>query len=436
MTSSFMNRRNLLKGSALAAAPFVLPSGLRASNASGKLNVGFIGVGKRTGSLLREFLREPDVKVIAVCDVDTNRREDGKKRVDAHYQNSDCQAHNDFRKITSDPAIDAVVVVTPDHWHTIQILAAIQNGKDVYAEKPLTHNIRESVLLMDAVKKSGRIVQTGSQQRSSREFRVACELARNGVIGKIDHGFVNFGGPGKACDLPEEKVEQGLDWNMWLGPAPMRPYNSVLAPRGVHTHFPKWRMYTEYGGGMITDWGAHHLDIVQWALGKDESGPNLAKPPAKQGDESGAAVVYDGIEITHGQGIGVHLVGTDGEIQVTRGRFELKLGDKIIASHLGRGGNLGKELDKAEEGYLKDAKVKLYRSPGHVRDFLNCIKSRKQPITNAIVGSRSINVAHLMNLAYHHHTEIPWNPETNTFAKVSKHPEAWLGRSYRDKWKI
>jgi hypothetical protein len=112
------------------------------------------------------------------------------------------------------------------------------------------------------------------------------------------------------------------------------------------------------------------------------------------------------------------------------------MGDKIIASHLARGGNLGKELDKAEEGYLKDAKVKLYRSPGHVRDFLNCIKSRKQPITNAIVGSRSINVAHLMNLAYHHHTEIPWNPETNTFAKGSKHPEAWLGRSYRDKWKI
>jgi len=158
-----MNRRNLLKGAALATAPFVLPSGLRASNASGRLNVGFIGVGKRTNSLLREFLREPDVKVIAVCDVDTNRREEGKKRVDAYYQNSDCQAHNDFRKITSDPAIDAVVVVTPDHWHTIQMLAAIQYGKDVYAEKPLTHNIRESVLLMDAVKKSGRIVQTGSQ---------------------------------------------------------------------------------------------------------------------------------------------------------------------------------------------------------------------------------------------------------------------------------
>jgi predicted dehydrogenase len=261
-------------------------------------------------------------------------------------------------------------------------------------------------------------------------------LARNGVIGKIDHGFVNFGGPGKACDLPEEKAEPGLDWDMWLGPAPKRPYNSILAPRGVHKNFPMWRMYTEYGGGMITDWGAHHLDIVQWALGKDESGPTAAKPPAKQGDEKGASVVYGDIRITHGQGIGVHLVGSDGEIQVTRGRFALKVEGKEVANYLKRGGNLGKELDKAEKRYLKDAKVKLDESPGHVRDFLNCIKSRKQPITNAVIGSRSINVAHLMNLAYHHHTDIDWDPKNNTFAKGSKHPLEWLGRNYRGKWKI
>lgn len=431
-----MNRRDLFKKSALVGAPLILPSQLLADKANSKVNVGFVGMGKRAGSLLNEFFRQPEVKVVAVCDVDTNRREAAKKKVDAKYGNTDCKAFNDFRKITEDPAIDIVVVVTPDHWHTIQILSAIQNGKDVYAEKPLTHNIRESVLLMDAVKKSGRIVQTGSQQRSSREFRVACELARNGVIGKIDHGFVNFGGPGKACDLPEEKAEPGLDWDMWLGPAPKRPYNSVLAPRGVHKHFPMWRMYTEYGGGMITDWGAHHLDIVQWALGKDESGPTAAKPPAKEGDEKGASVVYDDITITHGQGVGVHLVGGDGEIQVTRGRFALKVDGKEVASHLNRGGNLGKELDKAEAGFLKDAKVKLYESPGHVRDFLNCIKSRKQPITSAEIGSRSINAAHLMNLAYHHHTQIDWEPKTNTFAKGSKHPLEWLGRSYRDKWKI
>lgn len=434
--STIMNRRSLLKKSALFGAPFVLPSNVWGAEANGKVNVGFIGMGKRAQGLIREFLRQPEVKIVAVCDVDTNRREDAKKKVDAHYKNNDCAAHTDFRKITTDPAIDVVVVVTPDHWHTIQILSAIENGKDVYAEKPLTHNIRESVLLMEAVQKSGRIVQTGSQQRSSREFRVACELARNGVIGKIDHGFVNFGGPGKPCDLPEEKAEPGLDWDFWLGPAPERAYNSILAPRGVHSHYPMWRMYTEYGGGLITDWGAHHLDIVQWALGKDESGPTAVKPPGKQGDEKGAAVVYDDITITHGQGIGVHLVGADGEIQVTRGRFALKVDGKDVSSFLKKGGKLGAEIDKAEEAYLKNSKVKLYRSPGHVRDFLDCIKSRKQPITSAIIGSRSINVAHLMNLAYQHHTDITWDPIKNTFAKGSKHPLEWLGRSSRDKWKI
>lgn len=188
---------------------------------------------------------------------------------------------------------------------------------------------------------------------------------------------------------------------------------------------------------MITDWGAHHLDIVQWALGKDESGPTSAKPPEKQGDQKGASVSYGDITITHGQGIGVHLVGAEGEIQVTRGRFGLKVNGKEIASHLGKkGGNLGKELDKAEEAFLKDSEVKLYRSPGHVADFLSCVKSRKQPITNAVIGSRSINVAHLMNLTYQHHVDIAWDPVKNTFAKGSKHPEAWLGRAYRDKWKI
>ena len=434
-----MKRRDLLKKSTLFTAPLILPSRVWSAETkpNSLMNVGFIGMGKRAQGLLREFLRQSSVKVVAVCDVDTTRRNDAKKKVDAHYKATDCAAHNDFRKITTDPKIDIVVVVTPDHWHVIQILSAIEHGKDVYAEKPLTHNIRESVLLMDAVKRTGRIVQTGSQQRSSREFRVACELARNGVIGKIDHGFVNFGGPAKPCDLPEEKMEPGLDWDLWLGPAPMRPYNSILCPRGVHNNFPMWRMYTEYGGGMITDWGAHHLDIVQWALGKDESGPTEAKPPAKRGDTSGASVNYDDITITHGQGIGVHLVGADGEIQVTRGRFGLKVDGKVVASRLDKkGGSLSKELDKAETAFLKDSKVKLNQSPGHVTDFLNCVKSRKQPITNAVVGSRSINVAHVMNLTYQHHVDIAWDPVKNTFAKGSKHPVSWLGRTYRDKWKI
>lgn len=432
-----MKRRQLLKHSALlGGAPLILPSRLLADKANRKLNVGFIGMGRRSTPLLPQFMKEKEVQVVAVCDVDRTRREAAKKRVDDFYKTSDCKAYTDFRKITTDPSIDVVVIITPDHWHTIQILSAIENGKDVYAEKPLTHNIRESVVLMEAVEKSARIVQTGSQQRSSREFRVGCELVRNGVIGKITHGFVNFGGPGKKCDLPDEEIEPGLDWDLWLGPAPKRGYSSVLSPRGVHKHFPQWRSYYEYAGGQVNDWGAHHLDIVQWALGKDGSGPTGASKPVNEGDQKGAAVIYDDITITHGKGIGVHLVGDRGEIQLARGGFSLKVDGKDVASRLGRKGNLSKELDKAEQAYLKDSKVKLYQSPGHVRDFLNCIKTRKQPITSAMIGARSINVAHLMNLAYRHHTNIKWDPAKNTFAPESKHPLEWLTRTYRDKWKV
>ena len=431
-----MKRRDLLTKSALFGVPLILPSGLRAAEANGKINLGVIGLGRRSFPLLPQFLRESEVKVVAVCDVDTTRREHGKKTVDNFYKSKDCRAYKDFRKITTDPAIDAVLIMTPDHWHTLQILSAIENGKDVYAEKPLTHNIRESVLLMEAVKKSGRIVQTGSQQRSSPEFRVACELARNGVLGKIDHGFVNFGGPGKMCDLPGEEMEPGLDWDFWTGPAPMRPYNSVLAPRGVHKFFPKWRNYYEYAGGQVNDWGAHHMDIVQWALGKDESGPTGALKPAKEGDEKGAAILYDEIKITHGQGIGVHLIGSEGEVEVARGGFRLRMKGKEVASSLTKGAKLGAQLAKAEEAYLQDAKVKLTRSPGHVRNFLDSVKSRQQPIASAFVGARSINVCHLMNLAYRYHTNINWNPVECAFAKGSEHPEKWLTRDYRGEWKV
>lgn len=430
-----MNRRQILQRSSLFGLSLILPSGLLGDEANRKLNVGFIGIGKRSGPLFNDFLKDPRVKVVAVCDVDTNRRQQGKKVVDQFYKSEDCKAHNDFRKITTDPSIDAVVIITPDHWHTIQILSAIENGKDVYAEKPLTHNIRESVILMEAVEKSGRVVQTGSQQRSAREFRVACELVRNGVIGKVQSGTVAFGGPGKRCDLPGEEMESGLDWEMWLGPAPSRPYNSVLSPRGVHNHFPNWRDYREYGGGMVTDWGAHHLDIVQWALGKDESGPNAAKKPSQEGAEEGATLVYDDIPILHQSGNGVHLIGSEGEIKVNRGRFELMLGKNVVATNF-TGGKLNEQLDQVESAYLKEAKISLYRSPGHVKDFLDCIESRKKPITHAGIGCRSINAAHLMNLAYYHHTDLVWEPVSNTFAKGSDHPAEWLGRTYREGWKI
>ena len=364
-SSSKLSRRRFFQASALAGFPLVLPSGVlgQESKPSGKLTMGFVGLGKQNRGLMNNFMRQPDVQVLAVCEVDTTRRESARKMVEDYYSEEDrkpagwkgCAAYNDFRELVARDDIDAVCIATPDHWHTIITLAALRSGKDVYCEKPLTHNIHEAVEVMKAVDGNGRILQTGSMQRSMKEFRVACELVLNGHIGKLERVSCNFGDPGIPCDLPEEEMEPGLDWNLWLGPAPVRPYNSILSPRKVHDHFPSWRNYREYGGGMVTDWGAHHLDIAQWGLGMDESGPVEILPPEKAGDKRGATLVYEnGVRVTHGGGIGVHFFGSEGEVEVTRGRFHFVRDGKTQARFLSREDkvSLDSQLIKAERDFL------------------------------------------------------------------------------------
>jgi predicted dehydrogenase len=279
-----ISRRRFVQGTAATIAlPLFVPTHVLGddSNASAnqKIRVGAIGCGKQMGGLLPASLRSPEIQVVAVCDVDTTRREAAKKRVDDAYGNTSCAAYVDFREIMARDDIDAVVCATPDHWHAGVILAAAAAGKDIYCEKPLTNTLREAKLAMDAVNQSGIILQTGSQQRSEANFRYACELVQNGRLGKIKQVMVSVGGPPRPCNLPGEELEPGLDWDRWLGPAPMREYSSVLSPRGIHNHFPSWRNFCEYGGGM-TDWGAHHFDIAQWGLGMDQSGPDdIIKQP-------------------------------------------------------------------------------------------------------------------------------------------------------------
>lgn len=431
-------RRGFLKASALASFPLILPSGIWSATVkpNDKIAVGFIGMGKQNGGLLNRFMGDSSVVAVAVNDVDTTRRVAAQERVHKKYGNTDCAAYDDFRELIARPGLDAVCIATPDHWHAIQTIDALDAGKDVYCEKPLTHNIHEAVAVMRAVKRNGRVLQTGSMQRSSREFRVACELVRNNVIGPIHRVAVNFGGPGVPCDLPGQPLEPGLDWNFWLGPAPERPYNEILSPRGVHNHYPNWRKYREYGGGMVTDWGAHHLDITQWGLGQDNGGPIAAIPPEDPDATRGAQLLYEGdIPVHHGEGIGVHFFGSQGEVQVNRGRFALSMDGKFIAKRLENDENLGAALDTAESKFLENPTVPLYRSPGHIPDFLNCIRSRKKPITSEIVGARSVIACHLMNLAYYHQTKIHWDPIRNQFADESGKP-AWLTRDYRGAWSV
>ncbi|MEM7143497.1 MAG: Gfo/Idh/MocA family oxidoreductase [Verrucomicrobiota bacterium] len=433
-------RRKFLKtASGAALAPLILPNGLHAAKKSAaeleSLRMGFIGMGKMSRGLVRNF-QSHGSHVVAVCDVDTTRREDAKKNVDAynveHNLDIECVATNDYEDIIARDDIDAVCIATPDHWHAIPTVAALRSGKDVYCEKPLTHNIFEAVTVMDEVEKTGRILQTGSMQRSSKEFRVACELVRNGVIGEIERVVCSFGGPGIPCDLPEEEMEPGLDWDRWVGPAEMRPYNSILSPRGLHDHFPRWRTYREFGNGMVADFGAHHLDIAQWGLGMDGSGPVEIIAPEDPEAQRGCTFKYaNGITLTHDNGVGIEFYGSKGLVQVNRGKFALTLDGEVKYSALEQGGkSVTSQYTLAEREFLEDADIKLYNSSSHVSDFLECVASRQKPITDEIVGGGSAICCHLMNIAYQYNTDLKWDPDKNQFADGTGDPK-WLTRDYR-----
>lgn len=430
-----ISRRSFVKQVTAAAtlAPLVLPSRIWAAEKgpNSLVNMAFVGMGIQNRGLLDNFMWR-NVKVLAVCDVDTTRREHALKMVQKFHADhpekgaADCKAYNDFREIMARKDIDAVCIATPDHWHALATLAALDSGKDVYCEKPLTHNIREAIEVMAAVKRNKRVLQTGSMQRSMSEFRIGCELVRNGVIGKIERITCQVGDPGKPCDLPEEPMEHGLDWDFWQGPAPARPYNSVLSPRGINDFFPNWRSYLEYGGGGICDFGAHHFDIAQWGLDMDESGPIEIRPPEQADARTGAVMVYaNGITVTQvNSGFNVHFYGADGEVKVSRGEFEMVHDGETI-----------KQAGKAEKKYLRDPKVVLYHSKSHTDDFLERVADRKRPITSEIEGGHSAICCHLVNLAYYHRQTIKWNPQTMTFADPSCDP-SWITSNYRAPWKV
>ena len=427
------SRREFLKTVAvpMVAAPFILPGDVWANPPSGQVTMGFVGLGKQARGLMGGFLHR--AKVVAVCEVDETRRKSAQKKVNDHYSRqknsgfAGCKAYVDYRELMEQKDINAVCIATPDHWHAAPTLLALKTGKDVYCEKPLTHTLQEAIDVIKTCEEHKRVLQTGSMQRSMIEFRVAAEIVRNGCIGKIQKVECSFGGPPKPCDLKEEKMEPGLDWNMWLGPAPMRPYNSTLSPRGNHGHFPRWRNYREYGTGGVGDWGAHHLDIAQWGLGMDESGPVEVKFTGKQ-----ATLVYDnGIPVIHKGGNNVLFVGSDGEVMVNRGKIKVVVKGKTIAEKMSRKTSTAAECKKAETALLKDAKIKLYNSRNHQDDFIKCIASRKPPITSAQVGGRTVICCHLMNQLYFHKKPMKWDPQKFCFTEGTGDPK-WLTKEYRD----
>jgi len=316
-----LTRREFLTTTAAAVAvPTIIPSS--AFGANERVVTGHIGIGRQGKYNLAAFLKL--APVAAICDVDRAHLDDGVRQV--QEAGKTCDAYGDYRRLLDRKDIDAVVVSTPDHWHALPTIHACQAGKDVYVEKPLTHNVAEGRAMVDAARKSQRIVQTGSQQRSDNRFRLACELVRSGKIGKVTTVLAglpksNFTGP----PVPDSDPPRELDYDFWLGPAPSRPYNV----NRVHYQF---RFFWDYAGGMMTNWGAHHIDIAQWGLGRDGSGPVSTEGTATFHPEHWFEVPVTS-RVTHTYADGVVLltgqlqedipeyvtfIGTEGKIWVSR----------------------------------------------------------------------------------------------------------------------
>jgi predicted dehydrogenase len=392
---------------------------------SKRITVGVIGVGRQGLYVVARLLREPDVQVVGVCDVDRTRRDNAKRSVDDQQGQragggEGCASYNDYRELLARRDVDAVVVATPDHWHALQAIDACKARKDVYCEKPLTDTVHEAHAVLEAARKYGRVFQTGSQQRVEYDgrFRTACEYVRSGRLGKMLAVYVGFaGGPSHWCDLPEEPMEPGLDWDRWLGPAPMRPYHSALSPRGVHDFNPSWRLYREYAGGAVTEWGSHHFDIAQWALDADRGGPTEVIPPDDAKAERGVRFVYgNGVELIHGGPPGLTFVGASGSIFVDRTRLTSNP-DTLLAEPLG------------------DKDVHLPQRPSLIRDWLDCVKTRRRPVCDVEVGARSATLCHLANLAYWNRRRLRWDPQAWKIVG-DEGAAALLDRERRDPYKL
>ena len=418
-------RRFLVGASAAAAAPCLLPAGGLGQEArlpaSDRLTMAGIGIGNMGSGDLATFLSADDVQIVAVCDVHTERREAAARQVEQRYAQEaasgtfkGCAQYTDYRELLARDDLDAVHVATPDHWHAIIAIEAMKRGKDVYCQKPLSLTIREAWAMVATARRYGRVFQTGSQQRSSGEFRLACELVRSGRIGRVEQVNVNVGGPSFPKLFPEEPVPAGFLWDMWLGPAPWAPYN---AERCSGDYGGGWRMVRDYSGGMMTDWGAHHFDIAQWGLGMDGSGPVKVVPPNES--EDGLLTYHydnkDQTKVVHqGGGNGVLFVGTDGIVEVNRGHFR---------------------TDPPEIGQepLGPGDVHLYDSANHYRDFLNCVKTRQRPICDVETGASSVTVCHLGNIAWWLGRTLEWDPARR---EIVGDPEAsrWMDRPRRAPW--
>jgi predicted dehydrogenase len=437
-----VSRRDFLKSSAAAgigmALPMIVPSSVFGAEApSERITVGCIGVGRMGTGDLGEALGFKQVQVVAVCDLDTKRAAIAQKRIESTYAKRSpggdykgCAVYSDFRELVARPDIDAVQIATPDHWHTLPALEAARAGKDIFLQKPLTLTIREGRILSDTVRRYGRVFQVGSQQRSDKEFRTACELVRNGRVGKLHTIQVGFGTDPGCGPQPTMPVPENLNYEMWLGPAPWVPYTEErVHPQNSITARPGWLRISDYGAGMITGWGSHHLDIAHWGMGTEYTGPVEIIGEAEF-PKDGLWDVHGDFRIEYTYANGVKLIAAD-EKKIKGGvRFE---GDKgwVWVTR----GAIDAEPKSLLQETIGPGETKLIVSNNHKGNFYECVKSRAPTIAPVEVGHRSCSACLLGDIAMRTGRKLQWDPAKELFVNDDA-ANRMLSRPMRAPWRL
>jgi len=427
------NRRDFLKQSATVAAgtlilPQLIPStalGMGGKLApSDRIVMGCIGVGGQGTNNLRSFLWSKEVQFVAVCDVDTNHTDSAKAIIDKINKNSDCRTYGDYREFLEKEKIDAVSIALPDHWHGLIYSAAANKKLDIYGEKPLARTIQDGRAIVSAVKKNNVVWQTGSWQRSGKMYRRAAELAINGRVGKITRVEVGLpDGDSIIGTPPVMEVPAGLNWDMWLGPAPKVPYRGVC--------HGDWRWTLDYSGGRLTDWAGHHVDIAAWGIGMDRTGPVEIEGMGIYPLEGlyNTPVEFD-FTCKYANGIEMR-VATGSRLRFNTGAAWF--GEKGWI-HVDRdGGLLHASNPKILEEVIGENEIQLYKSNNHFWNFLECVRSRGETVCPVEVGHRSISIGLLGEIAMTTGQKIKWDPIKEEIIGSSV-ASRLLSRPYRQPW--
>ena len=425
-------RQFLKKVAATAAAPYVITSSALGAGdrpaAGERITMGIIGTGGRGGHVLEGFLADPRCQCLAVCDVDSKRHARAKQMVDAKYSNTDCTGYGDFRELLRRADVDVVAIATPEHWHVPIAVRACEQGKDVYCEKALSLTIRGARAAVTAARRYERVFQVGTQNRSNPAALIGCDFVRNGHLGELKYVEVGTWHASRPCNFPAEPAPKYLDWDMFLGPAPWRPYSAAL-------HRPKgWAYYRDYSGGGTTDVGSHLFDLAQLALGTEHTGPVEVTPldPAKHAGRHVAFRYADGRMMYRRTGTrpltgrredspgdDIKFVGTRGSIEmITCAWVRVHYNPKELA----------REVSATD-------RTLSYRNNNHVANFLDSVMSRTKPVADVELGCRAATICHISNIAQWLGRPLRWNPDQEEFVG-DEEANRWLDRTRREPWDV